>query len=135
MPNPFGLSVRPRTDGPALRAENRTGDLHMEITIRENAGVVTLINVFTVEPGDQEKLLQMLKESTETVFSKLPGYVSASFHKSRDGRRIVNYGQWRSPQDIEAFRSNPEIGAYFGRIKALAQFEAIVCDASYVDRA
>jgi quinol monooxygenase YgiN len=107
----------------------------MEITIRENAGVVTLINVFTVEPGDQEKLLQMLKESTETVFSKLPGYVSASFHKSRDGRRIVNYGQWRSPQDIEAFRSNSEIGAYFGRIKALAQFEAIVCDASYVDRA
>jgi quinol monooxygenase YgiN len=107
----------------------------MEITIRQNADVVTLVNVFVVAPEDQEKLLQILQEGTETMFSKQPGYISASFHKSKDGRRIVNYGQWRSAQDVEAFRSKPEIGAYFGRVKALAQFEAIVCDPSYVHHA
>jgi quinol monooxygenase YgiN len=107
----------------------------MEITIRANDDVVTLINVFVVEPENQEKLIQILKEGTETMFSKLPGYISASFHKSKDGRRVVNYGQWRSAKDIEAFRTQPEIGAYFQRVKALAQFEAIVCEPSYVHHA
>lgn len=44
------------------------------------------------------------------LMSKQPGYISASFHKSKDGRRVINYAQWRSPKDIEAFRSKPEIG-------------------------
>ncbi len=104
----------------------------MEISIRTNAEVITLINVFTVEPKDQEQLMQLLKEGTEVLFSKQPGYISSSFHKSQDGRRVVNYGQWQAQEDIQAFRKKPEIGVYFSRIKALAQFEAIVCEASYV---
>lgn len=104
----------------------------MEISIRTNAEVITLINVFTVEPKDQDALLQLLVEGTETLFSQQPGYISSSFHKSQDGRRVVNYGQWKTAKDIEAFRTKPEIGAYFKRIKALAQFEAIVGEPSYV---
>jgi heme-degrading monooxygenase HmoA len=76
-----------------------------------------------------------LEEGTETLFSKQPGYISASCHKSKDGRRVVNYGQWRSPKDIEAFGMKPEIGEYLKRVKSLAQFETIVCEASYVHRA
>jgi len=104
----------------------------MAITISPNSGIVTLINVFTVEPGNQEKLIQLLKEGTETLMSKQPGYISASFHTSKDGRRVVNYAQWKTPRDIEAFRTKPEIGDYFNRVKALAQYETIVCEVSYI---
>jgi quinol monooxygenase YgiN len=116
-------------------AQNQIRSSQMEITIRQNAEVVTLINVFVVEPGNQDKVMQILKEGTENWFSKQPGYVSASFHKSNDGRRIVNYGQWRSPKDIEAFRSKPEFAAYVQPLMALAKGEAILCEASYVHHA
>src|SRR5262245_8444745 len=108
------------------------GGSTMEIFIRSDAGVTTLVNVFVVEPDDQEKLIQVLREGTETLFSKQPGYISTSFHKSKDGRRVINYGQWRTAKDIEAFRSKPEIGEYFKRVRELAQYESMTCDVSYV---
>ena len=79
----------------------------MEIIVSPNRDIVTLINVFAVEPGNQEKLIEVLKEGTEALFGKQPGYVSASFHKSKDGRRVVNYGQWRSPQTSKPIGASP----------------------------
>ena len=125
----LALAVQP------VSAANQKRSLQTEITISPNREVATLINVFVVEPDNQDKLIQVLKEGTEALFSKQPGYISASFHKSMDGRRVVNYGQWRSPKDIDAFRSKPEIGEYFKRVRELAQFESMVCDVSYVNRA
>jgi quinol monooxygenase YgiN len=119
---------------PPVPARSQNRRLSMQIAIRANNGIMTLINVFVVEPDNQAKLMQMLKEGTETLFSKQPGYIATSFHTSRDGRRVVNYGQWRSAQDIEAFRSKPEIGEYFRRVKELAQYESVVCEVSYVHR-
>jgi antibiotic biosynthesis monooxygenase (ABM) superfamily enzyme len=66
----------------------------MEISIRPNGDVTTLINVFVVDPDHQDQLLQVLKEGTEALFRKQPGYIATSFHKSQDGRRVINYGQW-----------------------------------------
>jgi quinol monooxygenase YgiN len=116
-------------------AASQTGNPQMEITIRERSDIVTLVNIFTVVPDDQERLVQLLMEGTETLFSKRPGYIAASFHTSADGTRVVNYGQWRSAQDIAAFRTDPEIGAYFQRVKTLAQVEAIACVPAYVHHA
>ena len=104
----------------------------MEISIRADSDIVTLINFFVVEPDNQEKLVQLLQDGTETLMSKQSGYIAASFHKSKDGRRVVNYAQWRSPRDIEAFRTKPEIGEYFKRVSEVAKYETIVCDVSYV---
>jgi quinol monooxygenase YgiN len=115
-------------------AANQERSLQMEITISPNREVATLINVFVVEPDNQDKLIRILKEGTEALFRKQAGYISASFHKSMDGRRVVNYGQWRSPKDIDAFRGKPEIGEYFKRVRELAQFESMICDVSYVNR-
>ena len=117
-----------------LPAQSHNRRLPMEIAIRADSEIVTLINVFVVEPDNQEKLMRLLEEGTETLFSRQPGYIAASFHRSRDGRRVVNYGQWRSAQDIEAFRGKPEIGEYFERVRELAQFESVVCEVSYVHR-
>ena len=118
----------------ALPAKSHNRRLPMEIAIRADNEIVTLINVFVVEPDNQEKLMRLLEEGTETLLSRQPGYIAASFHRSRDGRRVVNYGQWRSAQDIEAYRGKPEIGEYFKRVRELAQFESVVCEVSYVHR-
>jgi len=123
-----GLALEVQTGS----ADARREEPKMDITISPNREVVTLINVFSVEPGGQEKLIEILKEGTEKLFSRQPGFISTSFHKSHDGRRVVNYGQWRSTKDIEAYRTKPEVGEYFKRVRELAQFESMVCDVSYV---
>lgn len=102
------------------------------IEITPNSGLTTLINLFVVEPNNQNKLIETLKEGTETLLSKQPGYVSGSIHKGMDGHHVVVYSQWGSPQAIEAFQKNPEVGAYFKRVRAIAQFEPIIYDVSYV---
>ena len=76
----------------------------MEATIRTGSDVTTLVNVFTVEPDNQQKLVHLLKEGTETFFSKQPGFISSSVHASKEGRRAINYSQWASAGDIRDLR-------------------------------
>jgi quinol monooxygenase YgiN len=99
-----------------------------ETTIRLGGDVTTLINVFIVEPENQQKLIQVLKEGTESFFSKQPGFISSSVLTSKDGHRAINYSQWRSINDIESFRGNPYFAPYIQRIAALAKSESILCD-------
>ena len=58
--------------------------------------------------------------------------ISASVHVSKDGRRVINYSQWKSVKDIEAMRQHPDVGPYMKRVGALGTFEAIACEVSYV---
>ena len=104
----------------------------METTIRVDDGLATLINIFTVEPENREKLVGLLKDSTETMMSKRPGWVSTNFLETKDGRRVIIYSQWRSPKDVEAMRQIPEMEPYLRRIAALARFEAMLCEVSYI---
>ena len=99
-----------------------------ETAIRIGADVTTLVNVFTVEPENQQQLVQVLKEGTESFFSKQPGFISSSVLTSKDGRRAINYSQWRSTKDIESFRGHPYFAPYVQRIVALAKSESILCD-------
>lgn len=100
----------------------------VETAIRIGADVTTLVNVFTVEPDNQQKLVQVLREGTESFFSKQPGFISSSVLTSKDGRRAINYSQWRSTKDIENFRGHPYFAPYIQRIAALAKSESILCD-------
>lgn len=69
------------------------------IIISKDNKVVTLINVFTVEPEKQQTLVDMLVEATEKTIKHLHGFVSATIHKNADGVRVANYAQWRSRED------------------------------------
>ena len=104
----------------------------MEMTIRANSGVITLINIFAVNPENQQRLVAVLEEGTEAIMSKRAGYISASLHVSKDGRRVINYSQWKSVKDIEAMRQDPDVGPYMRRVADLGTFEAIACEVSYV---
>jgi quinol monooxygenase YgiN len=115
---------------PVAQAQHRRQP--MEMTIRANSGVMTLINVFAVDPENQQRLVAVLKEGTEALMSKRAGYISASIHVSQDGRRVINYSQWRSVKDIEAMRQHPDVGPYMKSVAGLGTFEAIACEVSYV---
>lgn len=78
--------------------------------IAKNNEVLTVIIVFSVEPQRQQELIDTILGFLETV-KKQPGFVSASLHKSLDGVRVLNYAQWRSQADYEAFINNSEVQA------------------------
>jgi hypothetical protein len=71
------------------------------VTIAKDSEVVTLINVFTVAPEDQQRLVDVLVDATQAVMRKRPGFVSANIHRSLDGTRVANYAQWRTPEAFE----------------------------------
>ncbi len=95
-------------------------------TIAENSGLVTAINVFTVDPSNQQKLLDLLARATDTSVRDAPGFVSAALHRSLDGTRVTMYAQWRSAehyQRYQATRSNPSASPYVAEILAIAKVE------------
>lgn len=60
--------------------------------ITADSGFITQINVFDVPPGGQEALIAYLAEAARAA-RDVEGWVSASLHRSLDGRRVVNYAQ------------------------------------------
>ncbi|MGY3237356.1 quinol monooxygenase YgiN [Bradyrhizobium sp. USDA 4472] len=108
---------------------------NMEATIRTGSDVTTLVNVFTVEPDNQQKLVLLLKEGTEAFFSRQPGFISSSVHAGKEGGRAINYSQWRSAADIENFRKDPKFAPYVQRLAAIAKAETILCEVVEVNHA
>src|SRR5262249_55326841 len=117
---------------PVAPAHSQDRSPQMSPIIRVDGDVTTLINTFTVDPENQQKLVDAIKQGTEALFSKMPGFVSSSVHVGKTGRQVVNYSQWRSTKDIETFRQNPYFGPYIQNITALAKGESIVCDVAFV---
>jgi heme-degrading monooxygenase HmoA len=77
------------------------------ITIDKDNKLVTLINIFTVEPAKQQQLVDLLIHATETSMRHLPGFISANIHRSLDGTKVANYAQWRSVEDFKPCRRIP----------------------------
>jgi quinol monooxygenase YgiN len=90
-------------------------------TISKDNKCVTLINTFTVEPSNQQKLLDLLIEATETSVRHKKGFISASFHRSLDGTKITAYAQWQSVEDYQEMRKQPSI---LGQALSFSTFES-----------
>lgn len=94
------------------------------VQIASENDVVTLINVFTVNPENQQKLVDMLVEATQKTMSHVPGFVSASIHKSADGTRVANYAQWRRAEDCQAMLKDPRAAEHMKPIREIATNDA-----------
>jgi quinol monooxygenase YgiN len=104
--------------------------------ISQRGDVVTLINVFTVAPEDQQRLLDLLVEATESVMRERSGFVSANLHRSLDGTKVANYAQWRSREDFEAMLEDPEAAMHMrGAAEIARKFEPHLYEVSFVDEA
>jgi len=97
-------------------------------TIEKGRKLMTLVNVFSVAPDKQGELADLLVRATEETMKYLPGFVSASIHRSSDGTKVINYAQWRSQANFEALKDNPAARVHMKAAAALATFEPIVCE-------
>ena len=89
-------------------------------TITKQNNIVTLINVFAVAPENQQPLLDLLVHATREVMAKQPGFVSANFHKSVDGTRVVNYAQWANAEAFAAMMNAPAVRNHMDNAARLA---------------
>ena len=95
-------------------------------TIAENTGLVTLINVFTVEPLNQMDLLGILARATDASVRDVPGFISAALRRNVDETKVTMYAQWKSAehyQHYQSMRSNPVASSYVEQALAIAKFD------------
>jgi quinol monooxygenase YgiN len=92
------------------------------IQISTTSSVVTLINVFTVDPTNQQRLINLLTRATEVSVRHASGFISASLHRSIDGTKVTMYAQWRSVEDYQAMRQDPVPRPFLEEALAIATF-------------
>jgi quinol monooxygenase YgiN len=85
--------------------------------------MITLINVFTLAPANQQRLMELLTRATEDFVSRAPGFVSAILHRSLDGTRVTMYAQWASVEAYEAMRRDPGPRPFLEEALTIASFE------------
>ena len=92
-------------------------------TISKDAKLITLINVFTVEPARQQELIELLTRATGDSVRHAQGFMLARLHRSLDGTKVTMYAQWRSVEDYQAMRENPAPLPYLQQALAIAKFD------------
>jgi heme-degrading monooxygenase HmoA len=93
------------------------------ITISEHTGIVTAVNVFRVEPEQQQHVIDFIVENRHAAM-KYPGFLSINIHKSLDGKRVINYVQWRSWEEYETASVDPKFTANREKAVELGLFDS-----------
>jgi quinol monooxygenase YgiN len=77
---------------------------------------------FRVQPEHQQHLIDLERENV-LIALQHPDLISANFHRSLDGTRTANYGQWRSLANFEALLQEPKYESVREYWKGLAENE------------
>ena len=93
------------------------------LTITAGDRPMTVINVFTVAPAQQERLVKLLTRATESSVRHVPGFVNAALHRSLDGTKVTMYAQWATPEDYDRMRARPDASPFLTDALAIARFE------------
>ncbi|MZQ83059.1 antibiotic biosynthesis monooxygenase [Paenibacillus sp. 5J-6] len=91
--------------------------------ISANTNVLTFINVFTVEPENQERLIDLLTSATDVSVRYAPGFISCSLHRGTEGTKVTMYAQWESAEHYQAMRNDPKPLPYLQEAMKIATFE------------
>jgi len=75
------------------------------------AGPVLQINHLKVAPEDQDALVRLMTEQLDANIATRPGFLSATLHRSRDGRHVVNVVRFASAEQLDAAHARPEFAA------------------------
>ena len=98
--------------------ENNLDSHVYEVVISESKEGIPEINnkyiyhfaEFRMQPENQPRMIELAEENVGKAM-KLPGLVSANFHRSLDGTRVINYGQWSDKEAIENLKKQPGFGS------------------------
>ena len=78
---------------------------------QQGVGAVILINTFTVEPEEADRL-QAAWASDAAFMKQQPGFISTQLHRGIGGSSVfVNYAVWESVEDFKRAFGNPEFQA------------------------
>jgi quinol monooxygenase YgiN len=89
----------------------------------EESGTVTLINVFTVEPINQQQLIDLLSRATQGLVNRAPGFISSRLYRSTDGAKVTMFAQWRSAEDYQVMRQDRGPLPFLEEALTFAKFE------------
>jgi quinol monooxygenase YgiN len=92
-------------------------------TIVKGDRPMTAINVFTVAPEHQARLIDLLRRATESSIRHVPGFVAAALHRSLDGTKVTMYAQWRTPEDYDRMRARPDASPFLAEAMTIARFD------------
>ena len=95
-------------------------------TIKVDKDIITLINVFTVDPSRQQQLVDALIETTRQVWRLQDGFISASIHKSKDRKKVVNYVQYKR-------LDNPDAIIHMNKVLSMAKADGNLYDVVFTD--
>ena len=70
---------------------------------------ITHFAEFSMKPENQPKMIELAKSHLQPAMEQ-PGLISATFHRSLDGTRVINYGQWQDQKAIEELTKQPGFG-------------------------
>ena len=101
--------------------------------VSQHGDVVTLINAFTVAPEDQQRLLDLLAEATETVIRVTAFRISQLAQEPRwdAGRQLRPVAE---PRGFEAMLENPEAAIHMKEAAQTAEkFEPHMYEVSFVE--
>jgi heme-degrading monooxygenase HmoA len=96
---------------------------------------IVLLNVFTPEPGKADELIAHLEHATETVMRRLPGFVSANLHRSKDATRVASYAQWRSRVDFEAMLHDAAAPEHMATAQRMGHPEGTLYEVAHMQHA
>ena len=86
--------------------------------IRSDNQPVTQITIVEAEPDKQAEALAVMADRARFMAAQ-PGFVSISLHRSLDGRRIVNYVQWSSREQLQAAHKSAQFRKEWERFDRL----------------
>ncbi len=88
--------------------------------IRTDNQLVTQITIVDPEPGKQAEALSLMRDRAHFM-ARQPGFVSIVLHRSLDGKRIVNYIQWKNRELLESAHHSPEFRKEWGQFDRLTE--------------
>lgn len=91
--------------------------------ISAGQNILTFINVFTVDPTNQARVVELLTQATEGSVTEAPGFISCSLHRSLDGTKVTMYAQWKSMEHYQAMREDPRPLPFFQEALTIAKFD------------
>ncbi|HKO64241.1 MAG TPA: antibiotic biosynthesis monooxygenase [Candidatus Nitrosocosmicus sp.] len=85
---------------------------------------IILINNFEVEDAaKQQKVVDILENSSKQILSKHDGFLLTRIHKSLDGKKVMSYVQWENEDAIEKMLNDPNAIIQMNDIANVAKVE------------
>jgi heme-degrading monooxygenase HmoA len=85
--------------------------LPIERQLATNATPVVLVNVFTLDPADEQTFLRVWQDDA-AFMKQQPGFVSTQLHRALgESSAYLNYAVWESTTHFRAAFSHPEFKA------------------------